>query len=148
MTRREVADRAGLTTGAVAAAERRGELDARRDAKGNAVYADDAVAAWLASRAPRRAQSAAPLRRARDPGRIAARVFQLLDEGAEVREVVRRARIDPTEAQRLYAAWSTPFAVRAKLEAERAEREADARRSDQTRRQMEAMAKMAGAGRR
>jgi hypothetical protein len=136
MTRRQVAEAAGLSSeAAVRAIEARGELCATRDAQGRMVFAEEEVNAWLTTRGARRQRVSARPAPPRDPGRVAARVFALLDEGEDLRGIVRRCHLDPVEVRRLYAEWQTSLARGAQLEAERdaerarvAERERNARR--------------------
>jgi hypothetical protein len=98
LTRGQVAQqlRIGITT--VHRMRVQGQLHPRRDGAGAWRY-DPAEVVRLA------AKRGVP--GARTEGEIAARVFQMLDQGAGLREIVMEVRLVPQEVRRLYADYKT-----------------------------------------
>jgi hypothetical protein len=98
LTRRQVAQqlRVGITT--VHRMRVQGQLHPQRDNTGIWRY-DPAEVARLAV--------ARGVPNARTDGEIAARVFQMLDQGAGLREIVVAVRLVPQEVRRLYADYKT-----------------------------------------
>jgi hypothetical protein len=98
LTRGQVARqlRIGITT--VHRMRLQGQLHPRRDHAGVWRY-DPAEVARLAV--------ARGILETRSEGEIAARVFQMLDQGAGLREIVMAVRLVPQEVRRLYADYKT-----------------------------------------
>lgn len=47
--------------------------------------------------------------RGKDPGRMAARVFEMLDAGCNIRQIVVRTRLEPHAVRELFREYSTPL---------------------------------------
>jgi hypothetical protein len=79
---------------------------------------------------------ALPRGRARlDDGQIAARVFRLIDQGKELREIVEELEVPPRVIRDLYREWKTDF-DEGEQQRRRAEQEAsDRRRSEELQRE-------------
>lgn len=64
-------------------------------------------------------------------GQLAARVFRLLDEGRNLREIVTALEEPPNRIRALYRAWSVPDFAEGERQRQRQEREVEQRRESE-----------------
>jgi hypothetical protein len=76
-----------------------------------------------------------------DEGRIAARVFRLIDHGKDLREIVEELEIPPQRVRTLYREWKTDFDEGEQERGRADEEAADRRRSEQLEREAHRQAK-------
>jgi hypothetical protein len=120
LTRKQVADRLGISVSAVRRMEGK-TLHPVRDDRGRLRFAPTELPRGpVTKRAPRRTASASP-------GEQAARVFEAFRAGHSLRHIVTRLRVEPRKVRELYAEWQLDLMGGERRREEEVQRRADAR---------------------